>query len=549
MNCTARWRVALLALTASIVACAPSTFENLTGGDDGKTGGAAAVHELPSKGARTADANMEAPRPISPISVSWVNTLRPRFRWALRGGATSAVVELSRTRSFDAIAARLEGASEATAAENLAPGMWFWRVTGRTDATESPPGKVWQVLVRGPSKSGVASTAAHGSIVDVNGDGVPDLNFMALVAPDYVTNEDGKPHWEKPANVFITMMGQAETGTYLPFDDKTVWAPVSRPEAPFAGGSDVDGDGFADVALADSQEGQGGVLVFHGGKDGADEDKDDVQGWVATPWFSELPSLDMAGDINGDGYGDLSVLLPDGGYTALGSATGLGVSLMPFPIMGASASSKESWRAIAGCDLDGDGLSEIAIASSIPRSPITLTKSSQDRFLSVTTFTTEPDLTAPAKAIAITSGDFDGDGQEEFAFSTILDGSLAVCFHAAGPLKKERCWKDTRPAIEGSGKGIAAADLDGDGKDEILLAGPSGVSIITHVAEGFAVRQIDGPFHPSVAVLHPGRPDPARWAVATSDGKSIHVYSGVTVAQNIDITTGTKILAAGPTLR
>lgn len=556
-------RASLLAMTASAAACAPSTFDDLTGGapvepaDD--TIGA------PHGGDTVVDPNLPAPRPVSPLSVTWVNTAKPRFRWALAKGTTGAVVELSRTREFGAEVRRFTATGgELVLPEAVEPGVWFWRLKGRgVDSEGVFTSPVWEVLVRGPGLAG-ASDAPNGGIVDLDGNGEPDLNVVIMAVGE-------KP--EDPLEpVLFTLLGQPG-GKYNLFDEKSaIGGLLSHPDPAIGGAIDVDGDGYSDMPFAeiftnpdDPSERDGAVFVVHGGPSGMSTDKDRAQGYLYTPLFETLPHLDAAGDVNGDGYGDIAASFLDVGFATLGGPKGAR-TMMIFaqqdPALGAAPIA-------GGCDLDGDGISDVVIASSDTSSPIRYARGSVDRFAALASPTFGGVMSVPSRARALTSGDFDGDGKTDVAFSALVDGKPAVCAYSveSDSMTMRSCWGpdawwgDGKPAPDdavaaGFGLSLAAGDLDGDGKDEILVASTSGIVALTHHGVGFTADDtsfvaaaIPGSFAPRVAMIHPGRPTKARWAVYGADAKSIHVFTGTETTQKIDLSKDQYFLAVGDSIR
>ena len=134
---------------------------------------------------------------------------------------------------------------------------------------------------------------------------------------------------------------------------------------------DVNGDGFADLAVGAVGAGPGGeVHVFHGALYGPGDTPD----WsytqsTAGAWFGS--TLDSAGDLNGDGYGDLvagarsyeATLSNEGGaWVWLGSASGLAASPGWSAVGGQSGANFGSSVAGAG-DVDGDGFGDLIVGA------------------------------------------------------------------------------------------------------------------------------------------------------------------------------------------
>lgn len=542
-------RAVLLGMTASVAACAPASFDHLMGGAEEN---AAPTDDSlnPHSGEVRVDPTLAAPRHVSPPSVTWVNTLRPRFRWAPSEGSIGAIVELSRTRDFKGEVRKYVGTgTELQLDEDLERGIWFWRLRGRNEGVEGPVDDkaiVWEVLVRGPSAPGKDSVAPTGSVVDQNGDGVPDL----AMTYEAVGEKPGDPDVAGG----VTFLGHPG-GTFTLDLHSGAGFITDTADIPVAGGIDIDGDGYTDIATAEllaepgtTQE-LGYLFIWYGGREGLDVEKDERQGYVNGPIFSgALPALQLAGDVNGDGYGDLSVLLPDLGFTTFGSKLG-GASMM---IFANDEDPNVAGRSLAGsCDLDGDGLSDVVIGSTIASSPIRYTRGARDRFDPLTTVALGP-IGTPSRATALTTGDFDGSGVSSVAFATVIDDAPHVCMYALDKGPVSTCWKGKGSANDVA-RSLAAGDIDGDGTDEIIVGADSGITILKRQAGGFVETPIPGTYASRVTVIHPGRGgtgwENAMWAVHGADGKSINVFRGTELQQKIDIAGHAFLTKVGPAIR
>ena len=288
----------------------------------GGSGGARGVSPLPPASVRL----------IAPLSGSLSSTNQPVFRWALGTGAEGGIVELCADRSCKEVIARLPGTTSATPSAPLPVSRMFWRVrtihrgaeTGETSAT-------WLLFL--PAHTAPRTTAV-GTRVDVNGDG-----FADFVTDDRVLL--GSP----------TGLGSASLAM-LPVRPNT-----TKTSAVAAG--DVDGNGLTDVLRMDfllpppplAPNWQPDMMLSHGtGFDvGVAEEALQLTG--------QISSLGPAGDLNGDGYGDVVGFFYDpAGPTQLtfyGSPIGLVSGLADPPVIGLL-----SYFGVDG-DFDGDGFSDV----------------------------------------------------------------------------------------------------------------------------------------------------------------------------------------------
>lgn len=544
----------VLLLMAASAACTPSVFDGLTGGDDSSFDPRASQGPL-------VDDSIEAPRPVSPISVSWVNTNRPKLRWKLAPGTVGAVVELSRSRDFQEVAHRYVGTGEELVVEDaLEPGYWFWRLRGRTLEAEGrtrPDDVVWEFLVRGPSANG-ASDVPSGSVLDVNGDGEPDLVF---VYEEKDPENETAPHFE----IQYVFFGQKSGHAFNWGEGNNGGLEVGRLDVSLSGGTDLDGDGFTDIIRANALPGlanpnklYGTVEIDFGSPKGPDISRLALpEHFVAVPEFdpATLPVVEAVGDVDGDGYGDFAASLPDMMLVSLGSQLGSGSLLFLPPPYGAQKVTSPA-ALTGGADVDGDGVADIALSWLLPTSPIAYGGARNQRLTDMKTPTFK--ATIPGKAIALTMGDFDGDGRAEMAFSTVVpEGSgasyPAICIYspAKDPLDTaQHCHRSTA-AVDGFGLSLAAGDLDEDGRDEIVVASKTGIAVVRMKADGsgFEETPIAGSFVPRVTMIHPGRPERARWAAIGADQKSITIFAGTEVHQFFDMSQDGYVAKIGTAIR
>lgn len=238
---------------------------------------------------------------------------------------------------------------------------------------------------------------------------------------------------------------------------------------------DVNGDGYDDVLVGthaprsdrpSSSYVSGRVFLFMGGPSGPTTTAW-TAGWSAS---KNQPATAIGlGDVNGDGYDDISVFahLGSGGDETTGSRIYLGsaAGLARKPAL--QLERRIAWPI---GDVDGDGTADVA-AAWLDKEVVEIIPGSRGT-LAATSFFVE----APGRAMEITHGDFDGDKREDFAIGlpwsgAKQEGSVLVFSGAAGFTTTP---SQTLLGAEGDAHfGVSvqsARDVDGDGRDDLLVA-------------------------------------------------------------------------------
>jgi hypothetical protein len=415
-------------------------------------------------------------RPVAPLSTSTVTSRRPTLRWALGAGADGARVEVCRDRACAMVLATLDvvGTSAAPAAD-LPAGVAYWRLRGRIGvATATTTSATWQFTVG--ARSAPVNTAS-GSTLDVNGDGYADVAVGASAA----MGNSGRVH------VFLGgATGLATTAAHvLAAPDAG-----GRFGFSLASAGDVNGDGYADLVVGANRvsTGAGRAYVFLGGPTGlaATPATTLTPNLVAPEVGFFGNTVASAGDVNRDGYADVIVgayrVMSGLGraYVYLGGASGLSSTAANIFTGPDGAPGSFGWSVASAGDLNGDGFGDVIIgadnvltglgrayvylggAAGLPATP-TLTLTGADaggRF---------------GTSVA-SSGDINGDGYSDVVVGAVLSlsntGRAHVFLGGAGGLS-------TVPAASLSGpdglggffgfSAVSAGDINGDGYADIAV--------------------------------------------------------------------------------
>ncbi|MFC1721305.1 FG-GAP-like repeat-containing protein [Patescibacteria group bacterium] len=176
------------------------------------------------------------------------------------------------------------------------------------------------------------------------------------------------------------------------------------------------------------------------------------------------------GDFDKDGYGEIAIAAGknSGPHVRMFSKAGAAEKIDFFPF-------KQDFRGgltIDGGDIDGDGREDLAVA---PRSGgqarVRVYKTNEDREI-IVEFLAFPESFQGGANLAL--GDYDGDGKDEIAVAPGTAGAPLIKFFEADGTSMNKDFYAFGEKEKG-GANIAAADFDGDGIDELIVGrGPFG---------------------------------------------------------------------------
>jgi hypothetical protein len=310
------------------------------------------------------------------------------------------------------------------------------------------------------------------AVADVNGDGIPDLVTNTGVSLGAGGGEfrvpSGSAAFPTGADVVAVATGDfnGDHRTDVAFADNTgnvevmlgngdgtfrqavKVAHVSGPSA--LASADFNDDGRADLAIAD--QGTGNLTVLLGQGDGTFHALDPVQ-------VAQAPQALVVADFNGDGRPDLAVADSGSGgvEVLLGRGGGRFTEAPAIPVtLGGPV-------ALAVADFNGDGRPDLAVADSASNDVTLLRNAGGGSFVA------GPRVALAHSPRAVAAADLNGDGRPDLAVTESYPfpsaGSACVLMARA-----DGSFQAPVPVLGGLSPGaVAAADLDGDGRPDLVV--------------------------------------------------------------------------------
>jgi MYXO-CTERM domain-containing protein len=328
---------------------------------------------------------------------------------------------------------------------------------------------------------------------DVNGDGFSDVIVGAYAFDNGQTNEGGAFVYFGSASGLST--AAAWTAESDQANAQFGWSVASA--------GDVNGDGYGDVIVGayvfdNGQTNEGRAFLYFGSASGLST----AAGWTAesdqaAAYFGN--SVASAGDVNGDGYGDVIVgangfsngqSTEGRAFVYFGSSSGLSMA----PAWTAESDQANAYFGVSvtsAGDVNGDGYGDVIIgASSFDNGEANEGRAfvyfgSASGLFSVPSWTAESDQASALFGVSVASaGDVNGDGYGDvivgapsFDNGQTNEGRAFVFFGSASGLSTAPAWTaESDQAAAGLGTSVASAgDVNGDGYGDVIV-GAAGFS-------------------------------------------------------------------------
>ncbi len=319
-----------------------------------------------------------------------------------------------------------------------------------------------------------------------------------------VTTDGNHPLFDLPPGAYFWRLFARAGGRTHPTPGPT-WeffvGPRSAPiDASWGTALDLNGDGFADLAASTSGPTRR-VVIHHGGPAGVGSEPAAV---LSEPGDGFGAAIANAGDVNGDGYGDLLLQSDyanvEGAVTfrvhvLSGSATGVTrtpATTLTVPAPGCVGELMVS-LASAG-DVNGDGYADVVIgapcAEAVGRAYIFLGGPSGLGAMPAATFSGRDRHSRFGWSVA--AADFNADGLSDVAVSAWgnsdgWSGEVTV-FHGSRTGIADGVRMMWEPGVAGFASTLACGDVNGDGYADLAVAsrGGGGSSSPTGVVHVFA---------------------------------------------------------------
>ncbi len=245
--------------------------------------------------------------------------------------------------------------------------------------------------------------------------------------------------------------------------------------------ADLDGDGDRDLAVANQGDDDVTILKNTGAGNFNQPSSSPEQ-------VGDFPVAIVAADLDGDDDQDLAVANGGfgGGVTILKN-TGAGNFNQP------SSSPEQAGNnptSLTAADLDGDGDQDLAVGNSGSNDVTILKNSGLGNFF-------EPGSSPEAASggpSAVVAADLDGDGDQDLAVANVASPGLVTILKNTGAGNFNQPSSSPEQAGDGP-RSIVAADLDGDGDQDLAVANGAGndVTILKSTGSGNFVEAPSSP--------------------------------------------------------
>jgi FG-GAP-like repeat len=297
----------------------------------------------------------------------------------------------------------------------------------------------------------------------------------SLVAGDF--NNDGS------IDLAVTNFNSANSSTvsiFLGVGDGTFASAVNYPvgNGPFSIVSgDFNGDGVIDLAVGNQNGATVSILLGNG--DGTFSQPNPAYA-VGTTDLADI----VAGDFDGDGNLDLAITSPSNDTVAV--ALGNGDGTFDPAVTYSTGNSGDHPIAVTAVDLNGDSKIDLAVTNLNVNTVAILLGNGDGTFAPKVIYIAD-NSPFPGGPVAMTSGDFDGDGKVDLAITTQHFNTVSLLLGNGNGTFQNPLEFSTAGVISNNdyNAGAAAGDFNGDGRADFAVANYTlgSVSILQHLPQ------------------------------------------------------------------
>jgi uncharacterized Zn ribbon protein len=425
-----------------------------------------------------------------------------------------------------------------TEAPTTPPIVWFNEIGSELHGEGAEPGTTVTITSSDGLALGSANVDAYGNFIAPLNPAQENGEKLTIIAIDGAGNSSTPKEVHAPIILMLSDIGANVSGFSM----------VDGNTADFSGGisisnaGDVNGDGFNDIIIGSpltnlTNRNDAGISYIVFGKENMTSVnlsaiRSGSGGFVVngrTSGDGSGFSVSGAGDVNGDGLSDLIVSAPDAAskagktYVVFGKSGTAAVNLSAvesgsggFVINGINLNERSGYQIANAGDINGDGLSDVIIGSSIPtmsgagRSYVVFgkTNTAAVNLSSIVGgtggFVIEAENSGDQAGFSVSSaGDVNGDGLADFIVGApqSLSGGTGISYVVFG--KKTGTPINLSTINSGGGGGFSikgsvsgdmaghsvsnAGDVNGDGLADLILSAPAYGVNGTNIARAYVV--------------------------------------------------------------
>ena len=337
---------------------------------------------------------------------------------------------------------------------------------------------------------------------DVNGDGRPDL----IVA-------------DQGDNTVSVLLNITAAGAPTPsFAARTSFPTGASPHS--IGVTDVNGDGRPDIVIVNLGDNNVGVLL-NTTDPGAATASFAAQHTFAT---GASPVSVAVTDVNGDGKADLVVVnTTDDSVSVLLNTTDPGATTPSFADQQAFATGGYSYGVAAG-DLNGDGKPDFVVAN-FNSSDVSVLLNTTLPGTATPSFATQQTFATGTQPNFVVVADVNGDGKPDLVTPSLNGGTVSVLLNSTSAGADTPNFATQQPFTVGlSPVSVAVADVNGDGRPDLIATSSSNtVGVLLNTASPGAALS----FAPLKSFATGGTPNSIAVADVNGDGKPDLVVANV----------------------